>query len=195
MSNGGNNLDSDPKFVNPIVATSAPTTTGDYRLGTGSPAINTGNSAVTTTSSADGSIRLDVTDDDSIVDASSRPLGGSGLVNGDFATGEDYTIDWTAPVLTLTPAGITAANAAAYPVSGTCTTGDGDVTVSVGSVSGSTICTAGNFTTSLDVSGLSDGASISVSASQTDTAGNLGSISTTTSKGIRLPPPSCPARV
>ena len=57
-TNGGGNLDADPKFVNPILATNAPTTTGDYRLQATSPAINTGNNAViTTTTDLDGNPR------------------------------------------------------------------------------------------------------------------------------------------
>ncbi len=44
---GGGMLSDDPRFVNPIAATNAPTTTGDYRLLATSPAINAGdNSAV-----------------------------------------------------------------------------------------------------------------------------------------------------
>ena len=45
-TNGGNNLDSDPLFVNPVAASSAPTSTGDYRLQAGSPAINNGYNAL-----------------------------------------------------------------------------------------------------------------------------------------------------
>ncbi|MFO0804222.1 MAG: Ig-like domain-containing protein [Gemmataceae bacterium] len=50
------------------------------------------------TGSGDGTIRLDLVDDDSIIDASGNKLGGTGLVNGDF-TGETYDIDKTAPVV------------------------------------------------------------------------------------------------
>lgn len=48
-TDGGGNLDSDPQFVNPVAATSAPTTTGDYQLQWGSPAIDGGNNTVITT--------------------------------------------------------------------------------------------------------------------------------------------------
>ncbi len=54
-------------------------------------AVNTGTGA--------GTIRLDVMDNDSIVDASSVPLGGVGLGNGNFTTGQEYTITQS----TLTP--------------------------------------------------------------------------------------------
>lgn len=42
--------------------------------------------------SGDGSIRLDVVDDDSILDENLHPLGGVGLVNGDYDEGETYTV-------------------------------------------------------------------------------------------------------
>ncbi|MGC1377895.1 MAG: FG-GAP repeat protein [Anaerolineales bacterium] len=48
--------------------------------------------------SGDGTIRLDVMDDDSIVNAASTPLGGTGTGNGDF-TGLVYTIDRTTPIV------------------------------------------------------------------------------------------------
>ena len=42
--------------------------------------------------SGSGFLRLDVTDNDSIVDASSIPLGGPGAGNGDFTRGQSYSI-------------------------------------------------------------------------------------------------------
>jgi LPXTG-site transpeptidase (sortase) family protein len=51
------------------------------------------------TGSGSGTLRLDVIDDDSIVDAVLNPLGGPGLGNGNFTTGETYTIDRTGPVV------------------------------------------------------------------------------------------------
>jgi hypothetical protein len=44
-----------------------------------------------------GTIRLDVTDDDTIQDGGSTPLGGAGAGNGDFTSGEVYTINGTPP--------------------------------------------------------------------------------------------------
>lgn len=40
-----------------------------------------------------GTIRLDVIDDDSVIDGESNPLGGAGMGNGAFTTGEVYSID------------------------------------------------------------------------------------------------------
>jgi len=45
------------------------------------------------TGSGSGTLRLDVVDDDSIIDAGANPLGGTGLGNGNFNAGETYTID------------------------------------------------------------------------------------------------------
>src|SRR5262249_39281276 len=50
------------------------------------------------TGSGDGTIRLDVADNDSVTDGV-NPLGGAGASNGDFTTGEVYTIDRTAPAV------------------------------------------------------------------------------------------------
>ncbi len=47
------------------------------------------------TGSGNGTIRLDVIDDDSIVDLTANPLGGTGAGNGNFTTGEFYTISRT----------------------------------------------------------------------------------------------------
>ena len=45
------------------------------------------------TGSGNGTIKLNVIDDDSIIDASGQPLGGTGAGNGSFNTGEVYTIN------------------------------------------------------------------------------------------------------
>ncbi|MCC6488501.1 MAG: DUF5011 domain-containing protein, partial [Candidatus Hydrogenedentes bacterium] len=49
------------------------------------------------TGTGDGTLRLDVVDDDTIVNADTLPLGGAGSGNGTFSAGEVYTIDRTAP--------------------------------------------------------------------------------------------------
>lgn len=51
------------------------------------------------TGSGDGTIRLDLIDNDSIVDQVNNPLGGSGAGNGSFTTGDMYTINKNAPVV------------------------------------------------------------------------------------------------
>jgi PKD repeat protein len=46
------------------------------------------------TGSGNGTIRLDLVDDDSIRDLANLPLGGAGTGNGNFTSGEIYTITW-----------------------------------------------------------------------------------------------------
>lgn len=93
----------------------------------------------------------------------------------------------SAPIVTLDAPGIiNLANATTYPVSGTCQATAGMVTVSVGSVVTSTACSAGSFSTSMNVAALADGPSITVSASQTNCAGT-GSTSRPTSKDTTAP--------
>lgn len=54
------------------------------------------------TGTGDGAIRLDLTDDDSIIDVDTNPLGGPDANNGNFTNGEIYAIDKTVPsVLSL----------------------------------------------------------------------------------------------
>jgi hypothetical protein len=45
------------------------------------------------TGSGNGSLRLDVLDDDSILSLKGQPLGGAGVGNGSFGAGEEYTIN------------------------------------------------------------------------------------------------------
>ncbi len=210
---GTGNLSTDPLFRAPIDATSAPTTTGDYRLQAASPAINAGDSTANTTltdldgnprisgsnvdmgayeygpvvrsivradpnptnaatvsftvtfnmavtgvdtsdfmftktsgqnlasthdasvrSSATptttwtititptnlitGTIRLDLVDDDSIVntDTPPMPLGGSGAGNGNFSSGEVYTVDRSDPTVTLSTSAREPTNASTIPI-------------------------------------------------------------------------------
>src|SRR5258706_10219171 len=47
------------------------------------------------TGTGNGTIRLDVVDDDSIMDTSNNPLGGIGIGNGNFNSGENYNISKT----------------------------------------------------------------------------------------------------
>lgn len=49
--------------------------------------------------SGEGTLRLDLVDDDSILDLASNPLGGLGAGNGNFISGEPYTINRNAPFL------------------------------------------------------------------------------------------------
>lgn len=82
----------------------APTKTGTI-VGESVETVNGGPIVYTVTvntGSGDGTLRLDAIDDDTILDLASNPLGGIGLGNGDFTTGETYDIDKTAPTVTMT---------------------------------------------------------------------------------------------
>ncbi len=87
------------------------------------------------TGTGDGTLGLVVFDDESIVDSLEVPLGGTGANNGEFSSGEAYTIDKTAPVITLTdPNTITVEAGGSYIEPGaTAMDGlDGEVMVTVG---------------------------------------------------------------
>ncbi|MDQ4123030.1 MAG: FG-GAP-like repeat-containing protein, partial [Acidobacteriota bacterium] len=51
------------------------------------------------TGSGGGTLRLDVVDNDSIVDGAGNPLGGTGAGNGNFTTGQVYTISGTPEIV------------------------------------------------------------------------------------------------
>jgi hypothetical protein len=51
------------------------------------------------TGTGNGTIRLDLVDNDNIVDGTGKKLGGTGLGNGNFNSGETYTVDKIAPIV------------------------------------------------------------------------------------------------
>lgn len=100
----------------------------------------------------------------------------SQTVSGTVISGSRTTVkDVTSPAVSITVAPtIDGSNQSSYSVSGTCTTEDGAVTVSIGNVTASAPCTNGAWTVSgVKVGGLPAG-SVTVTASQTDAAGNTG---------------------
>src|SRR6185295_19365002 len=71
------------------------------------------------TGTGNGTLRLDIQDDDSIVDAAGNKLGGTGAGNGSFNAGEAYTIAKNLPavaVIRLTDQGITSADIVHFTV-------------------------------------------------------------------------------
>ncbi|MDX1946825.1 MAG: Ig-like domain-containing protein [Pirellulaceae bacterium] len=64
---------------------------------------STGASRIVTvnTGTGNGMLGLNLTDDDSVTDLNFVPLGGTGTGNGNFTTGQTYTIDKTAPTVTI----------------------------------------------------------------------------------------------
>ena len=142
------------------------TATGTVTLSGSDPTTRT---VTLTNLSGDGTLAISLA-----ANTAQDSAGNSAVASGPSAS---VTVDNAAPVVTrTTPAVITPTNQLTYPVSGTCTSGDGDVSVSVGSISGSAVCSdLGSFNRTLDVSTLTDGTGISVNASQTDAVGNTGS--------------------
>lgn len=55
--------------------------------------------ATVNTGTGNGTLRLDVIDNDSILNSAGVPLGGVGIGNGDFTSGETYIIDRSAPTV------------------------------------------------------------------------------------------------
>ena len=88
------------------------------------------------TGTGSGTLGLNLVDNDSILDASTNPLGGTGAGNGNF-TGQSYTIDKTAPSVTINQAAGQADPTSASPINFTVTFSEtvtsfatGDVTLS-----------------------------------------------------------------
>lgn len=116
------------------------------------------------------------------VDVRSLPDGtvlvkASQTVAGAVISGSLNTVkDTTAPAVSITTAPtIDVSNQDAYSPAGTCTSGDGAVTVSVGAVRVTVACVNGSWTApGMQVGALPKG-SVTVTASQTDEAGNTGS--------------------
>jgi hypothetical protein len=62
------------------------------------PVSDTAYTIIINTGSGNGGIRLDIIDNDSIIDLSDQALGGPGTGNGNFVAGEAYTINKLTPV-------------------------------------------------------------------------------------------------
>lgn len=78
--------------------------------------------------------------------------------------------DVVAPTVAISSfSSVNIANSGAVTLTGTCSTGDGNVTVAVGAVNATPTCSAGTWTTTLNLTGES---STGATADQTDAAGN-----------------------
>jgi hypothetical protein len=81
------------------------TTTGTLAgtsIGTVTPVSGSVYDVAVNTGTGDGTIRLNLIDNDSIADTAGNKLGGTGTGNGNFTTGATYTIDRTNPTTTIT---------------------------------------------------------------------------------------------
>jgi CSLREA domain-containing protein len=146
------------------------------------------------TGSGDGTLRLDLLDDDSIKDVINNPLGGAGTGNGSFTDGEAYTIDKTAPTVTINQAAEQADPTGTSPINFTVTFSD-DVTgftsddVAVSGTAGATTATVSGSGASytVSVSGMTDNGTVSVSigtGAATDAAGNANTASGSTDNTV-----------
>jgi len=146
------------------------------------------------TGTGDGTIRLDVIDNDTIV--GTGPLGGAGAGNGNFTTGELYTIDKTVPTVAINQAGTQADPTGTSPINFTvvfseAVTGFTSADVSfVGSTAGGTLAaavTGGPTTFNVAVSGMTTGGSVVASipaAAALDVASNPSLASTSTDNSV-----------
>jgi CSLREA domain-containing protein len=155
------------------VSTVTPVDSSHYTV-----AVNTG--------AGDGTIRLDVADNDSIVDQASKPIGGVGAGNGNFTTGEVYTVDKTAPSINIGSPSASASNGTGN-VTFTVTYADANFNTSTLSTGNITLNTTGTATATIGVdagsgttrtvtlSGITGNGTIGISiaaGTATDTAGN-----------------------
>lgn len=143
-----------------------------------------------TTGAGDGTLRLDVVDDDTIVDATGNALGGIGAGNGDSA-GQSYTVDRTPPSVTVTPVA-TPSNVNQPAFSGAYGFASGDnpaVTVNIHNGTGTGGIVVATATAALNTgthtwstpalaTALTDG-TYTVAATQADTAGNTATTTAT----------------
>lgn len=98
-------------------------------------------------------------------------------------------VDGIVPVVTISYSpDITTANQNLYSVSGTCSENGDPVTVNIDGLSFTPTCSAGTYSIgSQDVSSRVDNPALSITASQTDSVGNIGNASTTVDKTTTVP--------
>jgi hypothetical protein len=100
-------------FSKPVTGVDVAPPFADFKLSGGSEVTGAAVMGVTTvsgstyrtsvnTGAGNGTLRLDVVDDDTIIDSEGKPLGGMGTGNGDFSAGEMYTIDRSITTLITT---------------------------------------------------------------------------------------------
>ena len=147
------------------------------------------------TGTGSGTLGLNLVDNDSILDASTNPLGGTGAGNGNF-TGQSYTIDKTAPSVTINQAAGQADPTSASPINFTVTFSETvtGFTASDISFAGSTVggtltatVTGSGPTYNVAVSGMTGSGSVVVSVpagAATDAAGNASLASTSTDNSV-----------
>jgi glucose/arabinose dehydrogenase len=158
-----------------------------------SPVVGTGSvyTVTASTGTGNGTLGLNLVDDDSIVDASSNPLGGAGTGNGAF-TGQSYTIDTAAPSVTIDQAAGQADPTSANPINFTVVFSEAvtgfaanDISFAGSTVGGplTAVVTGTGPTYTVAVSGMTGTGTVVASVlagAATDAAGNLNQASTST---------------
>ncbi|HEX3727766.1 MAG TPA: Ig-like domain-containing protein, partial [Pirellulales bacterium] len=160
----------------------APVTTGSLSGASITNVSGSGSSydVTVSTGTGNGTLALELVDDDSIQDAANLPLGGEGTGDGDFVSPTAYMVDKAVPSVAVTPVAINAANEHALTVSGT---GEDGAHI------GLTLADAGNAhvigpltttvsggvwsITGIDAGALAEG-TISYMVTATDAANNIG---------------------
>ncbi len=95
-------------------------------------------------------------------------------VTGPASNARTFTVSGALPAVAVsTPPAINAQNAGTYMVSGTCTSSAGTVSITLATVTATAPCSAGTFTTTLDVRAVPDAAQVPISASQTNPSGTV----------------------
>lgn len=133
------------------------------------------------TGSGDGTLRLDLNDNDSILNTNGIQLGGVGLGNGNFSTGQTYSIDKTPPIISInTVASDNKINAQEddnpIAISGI-TNGAEDgqiITITIGSLTKTTSVNSNLWSLSLsasEIQSLTEG-TLNINAAVSDAAGN-----------------------
>ena len=181
--------------------------TGDFALtttggiATASVTGVTGSGATRTvsvnTGTGDGTIRLDLVDDDTILDSSNNKLGGVGAGNGSFTTGQVYTLDKSGPTVTINQASGQGDPTSTSPINFTVVFNEpvtnfvtGDVTLSgAGATTGTVTETTPNNGTTYNVAVTGMNASGTVTASllsgvASDALGNLSQASSSTDNTV-----------
>jgi hypothetical protein len=137
------------------------------------------------TGSGDGTLRLDLVDDDTILDGDGNPLGGTGAGNGNF-TGQTYTIDRTGPTVSIGAPSVSDTNTGPVSYTVTYTGADtvnltsGDVTLNkTGTADGIVSVSNGTTTTpTVTISSITGDGTLGISivpGTSSDTAGNTDS--------------------
>ena len=147
------------------------------------------------TGTGNGTLGLNLVDNDTILDTSANPLGGTGSGNGNF-TGQSYTIDKTAPTVTINQAAGQADPTSASPINFTVTFSEtvtgftaSDISFAGSTVGGTltAVVTGTGPTYNVAVSGMTGTGNVVVSVpagAATDAAGNASLASTSTDNTV-----------